>query len=634
MMTLFRTEFRQLWPLAGLWLILEFLHTALLLFTTRLDESSYSELCEVYCEPGVATSAIFIVLVIIVWIGWSLFPRDSDDGTLAHLQSLAVSRPQIFGAKVFAAFALIVCLFLFSSLTTYFYVWLNPQSIHGKFYASIETQQFLRSLAFSTIVLCHAVFLSSFRLVGLVLYAVYFVVVGFLESQLGDIGAWNLLNLLHVDYYGSTLLTNWTRFLIHGGVAVFLLWLAYLRWMKREVSQHTARFSLDSPWITVPVMALLFLGLIGGLKQHSDTTVAERNEAYDTLTTEHFRFVYLNNAAPYAEELAAGADDMLLRIAEYLDATPPPMIQTDLTANTSHVAGLAVHNRIRMRLRRVTGDEQNRFVLAHETAHVFQSDMSNRQMKKVDSSLNFFIEGMAQQVAYTVEPNERERNINWIVGAVSADRHDIDFTDLVDSQAFGQKFDAELPYTLGDLWVNTMTEVCGHDSLGKFLTIIGADDAVLSLRGVDFWRQHLQRIPCELEDINYRFGERVDEIVASDAAQAIPSTQSINLRLDENNADVIWMDVTVENPFDLDNNNVPAAGKDYLLRVKSGASLALTIDNVITGYPSSPENPELISFRIPRAQITTARFQYQVGYQGGYDYRALFDEWQNAAVPR
>lgn len=634
MMTLFRTEFRQLWPLAGLWLMLELLHVALLLFTTRLDESSYSDLCEVYCEPGVATSAIFILLVIVVWIGWSLFPRDSDDGTLAHLQSLAVSRPQIFGAKVLAAFVLLVCLYLFSAATTYFFVWLNPQSIHGKYYAAIEGQQLLRTLAFSAIVLCHSVFLSSFRLVGLVLYAVYFVAVGYLETQLGDVGAWNLLNILRVDYYGSTLVTNWTLFAIHGVIALVFLWLGYLRWMKRDVSQQSARFSLNSPWLTVPAVGLLFLGLLGGLMQHSSTTVTQRNEAFDSLTTEHYRFVFTKNAAPYAEELAAGADAMLLRIADYLDADPPPMIQTDLTANTSHVAGLAVHNRIRMRLRRINDDDDNRFVLAHETAHVFQSTMSNRQLKKVNSSVNFFIEGMAQQVAYTVEPNDRVRDINWIVGAVSADRHDIDFTDLVDASAFGEKFDAELPYTLGDLWVNTMTEVCGDDSLGKFMNIVGSDDAVLSLSGVAFWRQHLQRIPCELEDINHRFGERVDDIVASDAAQAIPSTKSINLRTDDTDPDIIWMDVIVENPFELDSNDVPTAGKDYLLRVRSGASLARTIDQIVPGYPTSPDTPERISFRLNRSQFSTNRFQYQIGYQGGFDYRALFDEWQNAAVPR
>ncbi len=634
MMTLFKTEFRQLWPLAGLWLLLELLHTALLVFTTRLDESEYGVLCDAFCQPGIASSAIFLLVAIIVWVGWSLFPRDSDDGTLAHLQSLALTRPQIYFAKVLAGVALILFFFVLSSATTYLLVALNPQSIHGKFYAAMEWQHFLRGMAFSAIVLCHAVFLSSFRLVGLVLYAGYFVLVSWLESAFGNVGAWNLLNLMRVDYFGTQLITNWMMYAAHAVVALIALWLGYLRWMGRENSPTFGRIAMDSPWLTVPVMVLLFLGLIAGLLQHSNQSVAQRNDLYDSLETEHYRFVYHKNSAPFAEELAEDADDMLRRIADYLNTDTPPKIQTDLTANTSHVAGLAVHNRIRMRLSRFAQNKDNPFVLAHETAHVFQSHVTRRRLKKVDSSVNFFVEGMAQQVAYTVQPDDKVRNINWVVGALAAERNDIDFADLVDARKFGEKFDAELPYTLGDLWVNTMTEICGHDSLGKFLNIIGSDDSVLALQGVAFWRQHLQRIPCELEDINFRFRERIKEIANSDAAKAIPATQSISLRVDDDDTDVFWLDLTVENPFTLDEDGLPDGGRDYMLRVRSGASLAKGIDEMIVGYPQSLENPALVSFRLSRAQFSDARFQYQVGYLGGYDYRSVFDEWQNAAVPR
>jgi len=634
MTTLFKTEFRQLWPLAGLWLLLEILHTGLLVFTTRLDETEYSILCDVYCEPGVNLSAIFFVVIMVVWVGWSLFPRDSDDGTLAHLQSLAISRPQIYGSKVLAGFTLLVVFYLISTATAYVLVTLNPQSIHGKYYANVELQHFLRLLSFSAIVLCHAVFLSSFRLVGLVLYAGYFVVVGYLESALGNVGAWNLLNLLRVDYYGSNLLTDWSKYLVHGAIALIALWLGYLRWMRRESSPTFGRIALDSPWLTVPFVGLLFVGIIGFFLQNSSETVAKRNEAFDTLETQHYRFVYQTNKAQYAEELAAGADEMLQRMADYLNVETPPKVQTDLTASTSHIAGLAVHNRIRMRLNSIERDTRNQFVLAHETAHIFQSSVSNRRLKKANSSVNFFIEGMAQHVAFEMLPNENRRQLNWIVGAVAAERHDIDFNDFVDTKTFAEKFDAELPYTLGDLWVNTMVEVCGSDSLGKFLNIIGSKDSVLSLQGAAFWRQHLQRIPCELEDINFRFQERIDNINESDEAKAIPSTQSVSLRLDETDNDFVWMDVTVENPFPVDDDGVPLGGKEYLLRVRSEASLSRGLDDTVSGFAQSVDTPEVVSFKLSKAQLKDNRFQHQIGYLGGYDYRSLYDEWKSATVPR
>jgi len=634
MMTLFKTELRQLWPLAALWMLLEMLQVLLLVFTTRVDETEHSALCDVFCQPGVPTSAVFILIAIIVWLGWSLFPKDSDDGTLLHLQSLALTRPKIYAAKVLAALALIVFFFLFSAAVTYLFLSLNPQSIHGKFYADVEVKYLLKYTAFAAIVLCYAVFLSSFRLIGLIVFAGYFALVSWLETSIGNIGAWNLVNLMRVDYFGSVPVTDWGMYAKHGIVALFALILGYLRWMKRENSPTFGKIALNSPWLTVPAMVILFVGLIGFLLNHSNNAVSARNESFATLETDHYRFVYDKNAAPYAEELSQYADGMLNDVADYLNAETPPMIQTDLTARTSHIAGLAVHNRIRMRLRRIAQDTENQFVLAHETAHIFQSSATNRRLKKAGSSVGFFIEGMAQQVAFTVAPDDDRRQLNWIVGALAADRHDIDFNDLVDGQELARKFDAELPYTLGDLWVNTMTEVCGHDSLGKFLEIIASDDAVLSMQGIAFWRQHLQRIPCELEDINFRFKERIDEIVASDAAKAIPTTVSVNVRLDENQEDIFWMDVTVDNAFETDSNGTPVAGSDYMVRIKSGASLSRTVDEVILGYPESADSPNVVSFRLQKNQVINDRFQYQVGYAGGFEYRPVFDEWQNAALPR
>jgi len=525
MNTLYKVELRQLVPIAALWLSLEVMFYIWRLFTSRLDEISHGDLCAELCHTGTPTGAILIFIVVLLLIGWNLFPRDSDDGTLAHLQSLALSRWQIYCTKVFAAITLIVALLTFSSVLTALIVSSNPQSIHGKFY-DLEWQHLLRHCLFGVIIISHAVLLSAFRLVGLIIYGAYFALVSWLESYLGrDIGAWNVLNLLSVDFYGSVLLTNWMFFAIHGGIALICFVLGYFFWMRDSSNREARANQLDSVWVTFPVLAFIFLGLVGYMLETTNASVQARNEAYDTIETEHYRFVHEKNSAPYAEELADIADDLMLKIASYLNSEPTPRVQTDLTADTSHIAGLAVHNRIRMRLRRIPQDEENRFVLAHETAHVFQSTISNRQLKKVGGTAQFFIEGMAQQIAFTVQPDEARRNLNWIVGAVSADRHQIEFSDLVDSKTFSERFDAELPYTLGDLWVNTMVEICGESSMGDFLRIVGSDDAVTALRGVAFWRQHLQRLPCELEEINFRFRERIKRLAESEAAKEIPATR-------------------------------------------------------------------------------------------------------------
>jgi len=58
------------------------------------------------------------------------------------------------------------------------------------------------------------------------------------------------------------------------------------------------------------------------------------------------------------------------------------------------------------------------------------------------------------------------------------------------------------------------------------------------------------------------------------------------------------------------------------------------IDSMIIGYPESANQADTVTFRISRDELSGARFQYQIGYIAGYDYRTVFDEWQNAAIPR
>jgi len=528
MMTMFKTELRQLWPIAALWLALDLLYSVNLLFTTRIDETGYVDLCDTFCEPGLSTSSIAVLTALLILIGWSLFPRDSDNGTLEHLKSLALSRGQIFSAKVLAGFSLVAILFTFSVVLSYLFVATNPQSLHGKFYGYVEWQQWLRFTLYGCIVISHCVFLSSFRLVGLVLYAAYFVFVGWIESQYANVAAWNPFNVLRVDFYGSELITDWRLFAIHGAVALLFLLLGYWRWMARSSNSMFDRVRLDSPWLTIPAFGVLFLGLLGVMVFQSNQIVAQRNANLAIIETDQYRFVHTENSTLFAEELAARADDMVLEIAAYLNTEPPPKIQVDLTSNTSHIAGLAVHNRIRMRLNQIPQDIENRFVL-----------------KKASSSVGFFVEGMAQQIAFTIEPDPKRRKINWLVGAIAAERQEIKFRDMVDAPKFAERFDAELPYTLGDLWTNTMAEVCGDESMGDFLRIIAADDAVLSLSGVSFWRQHLQRLPCELEDINFRFGERIKTLANSDEAMQVPETRSVIVRADENDADTVLLTVNV-----------------------------------------------------------------------------------------
>src|SRR4051812_19373953 len=102
--TLLSKELRQLRAFWLMFLAFELCAVAYELATARPDEFRWA-MSSIYPSNGPADSAVTYFLYALV-VGFSLFPREEEEGTLDFLASLPIRRVQIFATKILAGLLL------------------------------------------------------------------------------------------------------------------------------------------------------------------------------------------------------------------------------------------------------------------------------------------------------------------------------------------------------------------------------------------------------------------------------------------------------------------------------------------------------------------------------------------------
>ena len=622
-------EMRQLKPIVYLWLGIIALGYAFELATSRIDEESYASWCSEYCDVGVQIPAAIITMVLVLVMAYSLFPREHDDATIDFLTALPVSRRAIFIAKFCAAWLLLCALIVFEHALSAGLLALNPASIDGRFYPKIDTTIMLRDCMFAFIILSYGIFLSWFRTLGLLLLCIYLLVLWWAESSLGSVGVFSVFRVMENAYDGQSLVVHRSALITHALVAIVLLVVAQRLWSTRESRPHDAQKKISGRrWLSIlsgiagfTVLAVAMMYQVGvGSGQLADVgTVAT--------ATDHYRFVYAAGAEERAQQLIDSADADYLELAELLAAEKPPTIQVDLTARSEHVAGLATWKKIKMDLSAFRDADAHRRVLSHESAHVFQAVESDRALARNYNAARFFIEGMAQYTSFTLAPDEKRRSSNWHVAAVAWKRQHITFQSLINDANFGETHDAELYYSLGDIWTDALVASCGQDVLGNLLRAAGRPDAPQDLSPAMFWRDTLQYTGCELESVNATWRRQMAGLFESFGDAQFPQFSDVVIRPETDSSRILIQ------------ARVSAASADQLpqrfsIRIGSDAQLSAAVNPVFTGKLSDEAGHWSVEFSVPGSAIPRKRFRYQLGYVHQADARAYFDRWQNGSVPR
>ncbi len=625
MIRLILCQLKQLVPFVLLWLALSSIFFGLELSTSRIDELSYLNWCDAYCNVGSDANVVLVTIFLYMIAAYSLFPREFDDQTIDFVRSLPVSRGQIFLAKVIAAVLLLCLLTLADTALQSALMAFNTQSLTGTKYWVNDGLFLIRDFLFAFVIVAHGVFISWFRTLGLILYSAYLIGLIWLEQSLGYSGPYNFFRFLNNEYDGQRILFDWPVIGVQVLAACFLLVAAYLLWTRTDSKPRARGNSAVSRAMPALLSILAFFAV--GVVLVAMMVRAGNDRSQDNIqqvNTSYYQFAYRLADEERLSELQRFADNDYEALAELLNVQDTPKIQADMTSENQHAVGLASYKRIRMVLsgNRSVNPEYRR-ILSHETAHVFQGVESNRQLIDAGNSVGFFIEGMAQYTSFEIVPDPITRQTNWGVSSVSWERHDITFDELANRAVFEELYDPELLYGIGDIWVDAMVRQCGVNSLGEFLRSAARDEAPPNVAGVAYWRHHLQYIGCELEQINRQWRQLMQQTIEARTGGAFPNFTDVVIQKEGSNI-VITTNVTP--------GSEGLLPERYYLRVKGETKLSRTVSPLRPGVQTQSEPVVKVQFTVPLTEIEGSRFRYQLGYVPYPDSRYYFEKWRSGSV--
>jgi len=654
MLRLLAKESRQLLPITCLWLAVLLLNFIIQFATERHDEQTFASWCEGYCDYSSSASIMILTALIALVTAYSLFPREHDDATIDFLRALPLHRSSVFMAKVLAAWILLSFINILGYGIAAFLLTLNPESIGGRFYPQVWTTLLWRDCLVAFIILSHGILLSWFRTVGLIIYAIYLLLLMWAESALGSSGIWSIFTLLSNEYDGSELIVNSRALVFHTGVAVVMLFVANALWSRTDSSVSggktgTRAMKVFRSLLTVCAFAILALILVYRVGVGSGSAVSEDLRVANT---EHYRFVYKPVREDTMQYIIEHAEKDYAALAQLLGVSDLPRIRVDLSKQSEHAAGLATWKKIQMDLDAFEADISQRRVLSHETTHVLQAVESDRALSRNYSAVKFFIEGMAQYTSFEVVPEQGRRDSNWQLAAVSWHRQNIEFNDLINEAEFSERFDPELHYSLGDLWIRAFVNTCGESAMGDFLRATGRDGAVSNLPAAIFWRDTTAHIDCDLDTVNEQWRQEMQSLYVSVEQARFPEFTDIVIERSEQSGQIIvtaalaaydeneenndQSDVKFTSEISNDTATVDEGSRvqipqRFVIRVGAASTrLAAGVDPVYRGQLI--EGTQSVSFSIPESAITGSRFRYQLGYSPSSGSRSYYETWRRGSL--
>ncbi len=631
-------ELRQLAPILVLWSVVLLIGYISQLATIRLDQHSFSAWCGEFCSAGLNAESMFFVVVTAIFCvvtAYSLFPREHDDATIDFLNALPVSRATIFVAKCLAAWLAVSAISSLSYVLDYGLLTLNSQSIDGKAYPGVMATQALRDALFAYVVVAHGVFLSRFRTPGLIVYALYFLGLIWWENSRGSAGAFNIFAFYSNEFVGEKLLLNWSTIVPHL-IAATVIYIAAFRLWHRAESRVVQRLNEQRQigWLGMvfSVLAFLLISSVMAGRFVADSVMGDR----EAVATDQYNFIFVANSQKTVDSLVEHADEDFQALAGLLNTEEKPEIVVDLTAQKGHVAGLAVWKKIQMDISDGQTDSNYRRILSHETAHVFQSVLTERKLARDTNATLFFTEGMAQLTSFRIVPDPAMKRKNQVVAALAWKRHDIRFRDLSNYSNFERRFDAELVYSLAETWVEALVQTCGDRILGDVLRSAGRDGVPPGLPGEVYWRQILQHVNCELETVNVNWFSSMDSSMGNglpDGEDPYPEFGALTFRQSEASSVTVTADVVESDPqMSTADNESFVQSLDYYLRVQPGDVLLKGISPVYRGDVQTNGNRLQVVFHVPASQASNGRIRYQIGFRPEKGARIFFERWRRAVV--
>jgi ABC-type transport system involved in multi-copper enzyme maturation permease subunit len=619
-LALLRKELRSLAPFLGLILFFIALDWSFVFLAEFPDQFALSRLLD-YRSEG---PPLLFVLAFALSAG--LLVRERDEGTLAFLDALPVSRVRVFLCKAALALATL---------------WLIPLSdyvqltlLHAWSRTSLETYPQWTNLV--TAGLLEAVECVVFLGVGLALsflrrfalLALGLILVTYMLLRELDLPYLQLLNIFTLStpvFHGQRWVVPWSKLFVQlalgaTGFAVALAGFLALG----DPGQRLAATLKRRRVLTIlgggstALAVLVWLGLMVYWVESSseEDSVKVRYEGWATAraTSARYRFIYPENQQAFVAKFIDQADAVEKQVREFLQAEPINRIEADLTSSAPHTLGVAHWKKVNLDLA-AAGEDLNRLVawLAHETTHVYISHESQNRVDDEFNSTRFFHEGLASYVEYRFFQTPAQRNTLRRVAAVLRARDEVRMEELVDDAALARQRDPESVYPLGELFVAALVRRYGEAAPGRILRAFARPDAPKDLKGFALWQNIFQACGYDWSEGVDTFFAELDAVVAEqrDFIDPLPRLRGAVQRDDS------WLGV-------IPDYRSTTLGT-VVCRFRPDANTPMWLYEY--GQPRGDQG-----FWVEGSRYTEASFWYQLGWQAPGASQPIFEKW--VEVPR
>jgi hypothetical protein len=654
--TLLVKELRAVFPLALLGFALISGDLISRPLTERIDENTYAHVAGI--GPGEGGFLAFVFWLLAFFVAYAAFPREHDERTVELLYALPIRRRAIFLAKTLAGLVTLWGVAIVGQCTNFVLQALNPNSIEGhQMQLPLVLGVIFLHATVASVLYFHGLFASVFRMFGVLPYTFLFFVLLLVEELVPGLAWLNPKVIVDFEYEGSQLVFPWGAIATHGAVAAAVGVLAYVGWMG-PVDRLRELFATRSTWSTILLGAGSATVFVGGIvlfivwvvvtyaapgrpppqDPTAERPVAELDFGTAEARTRHYAFLYSAGGEERAIRLVRRADRVLEEVGRITGAETLPFITVDLAEQSGHHEGIAAGTRIRMGAR---GQDDWRLVhvLAHESAHVLQNQLSRRYLMDHGQTTRFFIEGGAEWVAFEAiaegrladavsEEEAHEdaelRRYSRIVAAAAWERHRVRLEDTLDDGSFRARFDTTLAYPFGETFAEAVARACGDAAVGATFRTFGRPGAPQDATGAALFRDAFASIGCDFERVLSAHDALLVETCAAERAtlDAIP-------RMEGGVAGLEGAEVVIEATLD----RAPLPREQYMVRVRNDAGAADTEVRGFHGHVVEGTFPRRVRFYVPRVALSGARFDFLFSLD--VDPRAFpySEVWQSAPVP-
>ncbi len=435
--SLLRKELRSLVPFVGLVLFFDLLSWGDDLLTKFPDQYQLSKL---FSESGAEQVMMFMVSFA---LAASLLVREGDEGTLAFLDGLPLSRARVFFTKIGLALGVLWLLPLSDLVLKATLCSWSRTSLEPEVRWPILVTGALLDAASCFVYLSFGLALSFLRRFSLLVLGVLLCTYLLLQEwHVPFVPLLNIFSLNEPVFQGRHWLVPTSKLAVQLGVSVVSFGIAFgafqmmgdsARRFAERVRRRRGAVFIGGAGIALAVV--VWVGLLIYWGERSDTD-QNRKVLYDEWPTGRARtarygFIYPENQAGLVARFLDRADSVESRVRQFLSAQPIPWIVADLTGSAPHTAGLAHWKQVQIDLAATGGGvDELTAVFGHETTHVYIEHESQNRIADDFNATRFFHEGLATYAEYHLfRPAEQLERLRRVAAVMHA-RREVDFEEL------------------------------------------------------------------------------------------------------------------------------------------------------------------------------------------------------------